>query len=51
MTEYLGQQQELNELNKILQSLLQINELEGRCFESSYVYYNVFWNTNVIKEL
>ena len=25
MTGYLGQQQELNELNKILQSLLQIN--------------------------
>ena len=25
MPEYLGQQQELNELNKILQSLLQIN--------------------------
>ena len=25
MTTYLGQQQELNELNKILQSLLQIN--------------------------
>lgn len=25
MTEYIGQQQELNELDKILQSLLQIN--------------------------
>lgn len=51
MTTYLGQQVEVEELNKILQSLLQINELEGRCFESSYVYYSVFCNTNVIKEL
>ena len=50
MTEYLGQQQELNELDKILQSLLQINEIEGSCFGSICIYYNMFWNTNVIEE-